>query len=199
MTIQILSASHSSRNRLSFLLWRPVADVVFYAAVFILMTMTGVGSLGAGNAVAQDWPQINGPTRDGVATGETLLDEWPDSGSGEGGPVEVWSHPVGQGFSGPVVKDNRLIIFHRPATNYVVEMLAADTGKLIWNQELASEYKGGGSDQDRDPKAVPLIHGDRVYLLGTGGNLFCLSLADGKTIWQKNVLSLYCFQLGKSK
>jgi outer membrane protein assembly factor BamB len=28
-------------------------------------------------------------------------------------------------------------------------------------------------------------------LLGTGGNLFCLAMADGKTIWQKNVLSLY--------
>ncbi len=138
------------------------------------------------SANAQDWPQIAGPNRNGVANQQSLLDRWP-----VGGLRQVWKHPVGQGFSGPVVKDNQLIIFHRPGKDYLVEALAADSGKPIWNRELSCLYQGGGPDGDQGPKASPLIHGDYVYLFGTGGNLFCLALADGKTVWQKNVLEIY--------
>ncbi len=135
---------------------------------------------------AQDWPQINGPTRNGVAYGESLFPDWPADG-----PEQIWSHPVGQGFAGPAIKDNQLVIFHRPGKNNLVELLEADTGNLIWKREVASSYKGRGPDGDNGPKAVPLIQGNRIFLLGTGGNLFCLSLADGKTIWEKNVAQLY--------
>ncbi len=82
--------------------------------------------------MGQDWPEINGPARNGVANQEKLLSAWPADG-----PKKIWSHPVGQGFSGPVVADRQLILFHRPKQNYVVERLDADTGKLIWNREIA--------------------------------------------------------------
>ena len=177
----ILSTSHCPSNRSIFLFPAPALVRALTVAVMILTATTNCGI-----ALAQDWPQINGPTRDGVAEGETLLSKWPANG-----PAKVWSHTIGQGFAGPVIKDNQLIVFHRPGKDYLVEKLAADTGKLLWNRKLASEYQGGGPDQDLGPKAVPLIHDDRVFLLGTGGNLFCLAMADGKTIWQKNVLSLY--------
>ena len=50
------------------------------------------------SAIAADWPQLLGPTRNGVYTGPPLLETWPS-----GGPRVVWRKPVGQGFAGPVV------------------------------------------------------------------------------------------------
>ena len=135
---------------------------------------------------ADDWPQINGPDRNGIASNETLMSDWPKSGL-----TEVWSHPVGQGYSGPVVVGEKLIVFHRPGKQYLVEALNAKTGKLIWNKALPSKYSPGGPDPDSGPKCVPLIHDRHIYLLGTGGNLFCLKLADGEVVWKKNVLETY--------
>lgn len=138
------------------------------------------------SGLARDWPQINGPNRNGTIEQESLLKQWPTDNL-----EEVWSHPVGQGYSGPVVVGNTVVVFHRPGKQYLVEALESKTGKLIWNQELPAEYRGGGPDGDTGPKSVPLIFDGRIYLFGTGGNLFCLSLSDGEVLWQKNVLQDY--------
>ncbi|MFT5300421.1 MAG: outer membrane protein assembly factor BamB [Mariniblastus sp.] len=146
----------------------------------------GAGNQGLGN----DWPQINGPTRNGVASGETLLEQWP------GGELqEIWSHPVGQGFAGPAVSRGRLVAFHRPGKRYVVEVLDAQTGKLIWNRELITKY-GGGMDGDKGPKSVPLIHGDFVYVHGAGGIVYCLDFQTGKPVWELDTQAAYPSQAG---
>jgi len=41
----------------------------------------------------------------------------------------VWRRPVGQGFSGPVVSNGKLILFHRIENKEVVECLDAKTGE----------------------------------------------------------------------
>ena len=174
-------------------LGRLAAFVLLVSSVFLFQTVTSVYGVAIQESEADskpskrnDWPQINGPTRNGVAVNETLLQSWPKDGL-----KEVWSHPIGQGNAGPVVSDGKLIVFHRPGANNLCEMLDAFTGKLIWNKELPSAYKNAGPDGDLGPKAVPLVHDDHVYLLGTGGNLSCLQLSDGKVVWQKNVLNTY--------
>ena len=150
-----------------------------------LFVFTAVFSF-ASVSVSNDWPQINGPDRNGIAKDEVLLKEWPKDNL-----TEVWSHPVGQGYSGPIVVGEKLIVFHRPGRQYLVEALSAKTGKLIWNKQLPSAYQAGGPDPDNGPKAIPLVHKDHIYLFGTGGNLFCLKLSDGSVVWQKDVLDIY--------
>ena len=58
--------------------------------------------------VADDWPQFLGPNRNGIYLGPPLAKSWPAAG-----PRVVWHKQVGQGFAGPVVAGNRLILFHR--------------------------------------------------------------------------------------
>jgi hypothetical protein len=48
---------------------------------------------------------------------------WPPEG-----PPVVWQRPVGQGYSGPVVSDDRLILHHRVGARTLVECLEAPTG-----------------------------------------------------------------------
>ena len=62
----------------------------------------------AAHAIAADWPQLLGPSRNGVYQGPPLSETW-----GATGPRVVWRRQVGAGLSGPVVAQNRVILFHR--------------------------------------------------------------------------------------
>ena len=78
------------------------------AEATLSLWMVGAALVLAGEAAAQDWPQFLGPTRDGVYKGAPLAETWP-----AGGPRVVWRKMVGQGFSGPIVAQGRVILFHR--------------------------------------------------------------------------------------
>ena len=78
---------------------------------------------GALLCLAADWPQFLGPTRNGVSTETGLATSWPKKG-----PPVVWDKEVGEGFSGPVVVGDRLILFHRVGEEEVVECLGAADG-----------------------------------------------------------------------
>src|SRR5438046_5935235 len=69
-----------------------------------LVACAGVATLGA---IATDWPQYLGPTRNGEYSGPPLAARWPTDG-----PRKVWQKPIGEGFAGPVVAGNRLLLFH---------------------------------------------------------------------------------------
>jgi len=203
VTSLMVTANPSSSLRPEFDLNSPVLEIVGLnrssgrtsgafpvrsVAVFLMM-MIGIGGLCGDNALMGDWPQINGPQRNGVATNEKLLAQWPKELN------ELWSHPIGQGYAGPVVVQNRVIVFHRPAKKYLVESLNAETGELIWNKQLDAEFPGG-MDGDKGPKSIPLVHDGNIYLVGAEGKLFCLRFDDGELIWQKDLLSDYPAQSG---
>src|SRR5690242_5007690 len=78
-------------------------------------------------ALAGDWPQILGPSRNGTSAETGLVDGWPAKG-----PEVAWQRPVGDGFAGPVVAAGRLVLFHHVGGDDVVEGLDAATGKPAW-------------------------------------------------------------------
>ncbi|MDP7019788.1 MAG: PQQ-binding-like beta-propeller repeat protein [Pirellulaceae bacterium] len=45
-------------------------------------------------------------------------------------------------------------------------------------------YRNGAGD---GPRGTPTIDGDRVYVVGGNGDVTCLKLANGETIWHKNL------------
>jgi len=124
-----------------------------------------------------DWPQFLGPQRNGVYTGPRLAASWP-----AGGPKRVWRRPVGQGFAGPVVAGDRLILFHRVGNEEVVEALDARTGSPRWRFAYPTTYRDDFGF-DEGPRAVPVVAQNRVYTFGAEGQLHALDLADGKRIW----------------
>ena len=131
---------------------------------------------------AGDWPQIMGPTRNGLAPDEKLAAKWP-----AGGPKSVWQHPVGEGLSGVAVASGKVVVFHRQADEEIVEGLDATTGKSLWKTGFLTKYVPSFID-DRGPRTVPLIHDGRVYVYGANATLACVGLTDGKTVWKRNLL-----------
>src|SRR6187200_3239833 len=50
-----------------------------------------------------DWPQILGPSRNGIYTGPEIVPSFPRTG-----PPAIWKRDVGAGFAGPSVVGYRL-------------------------------------------------------------------------------------------
>jgi outer membrane protein assembly factor BamB len=138
-------------------------------------------SLGA-QVIAADWPQILGPARNGVYTGLPLSEAW-----GTAGPRVVWRKPIGQGLSGPVVAQNRVILFHRVANTEVVEAIDAASGKTQWQYTYPTSYRDDFGF-DEGPRAVPVVANGVVYTFGAEGQLHAVDLASGKKIWSEDTM-----------
>lgn len=152
----------------------------FSAPICFALTLASLMFLvRATTADAGDWPQILGPTRDGVAVKERLVDKFAASG-----PKTVWQRPVGSGFAGVAVAAGKVILFHRVDDDEWIEAMDTATGEVLWKTDFPSQY-GGGISEDSGPRCVPLIHRGNVYVFGAAGNLHSVTLDKGTKRWSR--------------
>jgi hypothetical protein len=90
------------------------------------------------------------------------------------------------GLAGLSVSGERLILAERDFAEQhdLYRCLNADTGELIWRVEFLAR---GKLDYGQSPRATPVIHAGKVYLLGAFGGLRCVSLTTGKEIWERQL------------
>jgi outer membrane protein assembly factor BamB len=141
--------------------------------IIVLIAALVLGAQGP----APDWPEVLGPGRNGVYSGPALSEAW-----GASGPRVAWRRSIGQGLSGPIVVQNRLILFHRAADREIVEAMNAATGKTLWQYGYPTAYKDDFGF-DEGPRAVPVAANGVVYTFGAEGQLHAVELATGKKIW----------------
>ena len=127
--------------------------------------------------VAQDWPQILGPGRNGIYTGPPIVASLPGTG-----PPLLWKRDIGAGFAGPAVVAGKLVLFHRVNNRETVEAMDAATGKTAWTFDYATSYRDDFGF-DEGPRAIPVISGGRVFTHGADGWLHGLDFATGKKLW----------------
>ncbi|MSO35839.1 MAG: alcohol dehydrogenase [Acidobacteria bacterium] len=127
--------------------------------------------------LAQDWPQILGPGRNGIYTGAAIVASFPKTG-----PPLVWKRDIGAGFAGPAVSAGKLVLFHRVNNRETVEAMDAATGKTVWTFDYATSYRDDFGF-DEGPRAVPVIAGGRVFTHGADGWLHGLDFATGRKLW----------------
>ena len=163
----------------------------------LVCAVTLLGSLAGPSIIrADDWPQWLGPRRDGVWRETGILKAFPKDG-----PPIRWRTPIGGGYAGPAVAGGRVYVLDRLvasgtknpadafATNSIpgrerVLCLNEATGKVLWKRDYNCPYT---VSYPAGPRATPLIHGGKVYTLGTMGDLLCLHAADGAVIWSHNL------------
>lgn len=131
-------------------------------------------------ASAADWPQFLGPTRDGVSP-ETV-NPW------AGELKALWTAPVGDAHSSPVVADGVVYAFYQPKGKDADALAAFDagSGKRLWEKSYdRAKYTppfGAG------PRSTPGVAGGKVFTLGGTGVLACWDARTGDIGWKVDVL-----------
>ena len=138
-----------------------------------------------GTQAANDWPQYLGPSRNGIYAGPALADTW-----GANGPKAVWRKQVGQGFAGPAVVGNRVILFHRVGNEEVLESLDAATGNSMWRYAYPTRYRDDFGF-DEGPRAVPVVADGVIYTFGAEGQLHAVDLAKGTRLWSEDTMKRF--------
>jgi len=156
----------------------------------LLAVFGAVALIAVLHGAAADWPQILGPTRNGVYAGPPLANAWPP-----GGPRKEWQKSIGQGLAGPVVAGERVILFHRVANEEVVEALDARTGEGRWRYAYPTAYRDDFGF-DEGPRAVPVVANGRVHTFGAEGQLHTVDLATGRRIWSVDTMRRFAVRKG---
>jgi outer membrane protein assembly factor BamB len=134
-------------------------------------------------AAAADWPQWQGPDRNGISKETGLLQEWPKDG-----PPLAWKvNGLGGGYSSPSVAGGRIFGMSYRGGNEVVWALSESDGKEQWSTVVDPASKEIGHPGNEGSRCTPTVDGEFVYALGTVGDLVCLKTNDGQEVWHKNL------------
>ena len=128
-----------------------------------------------------DFPQFLGPTRRATIDNVRLLPDW-----SELAPREQWRRPIGKGWSSFAVVGQRAVTHELRGDKELVVCYALQTGMPIWVHRDTATYVSVVAGDG--PRATPTIVDGRVYTYGATGLLNCLDFADGRSLWQVDVL-----------
>ena len=154
--------------------------LLVWCGVLVILGMPGLARAQL-PAAPGDWPGWRGADRTGVSPETGLLREWP-----EGGPKLLWKVTgMGGGYSTPSVAAGRVYLMGSKAGEEYALALDAKDGKTLWETKVGPVGKDGPPSYP-GPRSTPTVDGDRIYVLGSDGDLACLD-KDGKVVWQKNL------------
>jgi outer membrane protein assembly factor BamB len=135
-------------------------------------------------AVAGDWPDWRGPSRDGTSAEKGLPEKWSLKGDNL-----AWKAAYG-GRSTPVVLGDRLYLENTAGARETEQerllCFNADTGRLLWEykfnlfQSDVPAHRVGWASPVADPET------GNVYSFGVN-NLLTAITRDGKKIWERSI------------
>ncbi|OYW19084.1 MAG: hypothetical protein B7Z55_09525 [Planctomycetales bacterium 12-60-4] len=129
-----------------------------------------------------DWPQLFGPNGNSTSSERGLRWDWDDNG-----PPILWRQAIGQGYSAPVIQGEELILHQRVEDQEIVSCLDAETGAPLWSYGTPTSYECK-YPYSNGPYSTPTISGETVFAITAQGRLLALSLTDGKTHWERDLL-----------
>lgn len=150
----------------------------------VKVTVTAVVLMAvACSSMAADWPQWQGPNRDGKSADTGLLQQWPK----EGPPLAWKIDKLGGGDSVPAVVGGRIYGMSHRGSDEVVWALSEVEGKELWVTRLGPAFAQRTSQSREGPGCTPTVAGGRLYVEGMGGIVACLQAEDGKIVWQRSL------------
>ena len=156
--------------------------------VFMIRIKTVINLVSAGfllsSALADDWPQWQGPNRNAISRETGLLKKWPKDG-----PPLAWKITgLGGGDSAPSIAAGRIYGMGNRGEDEVVWARSEKDGKELWVSRLGPAFEQRGMPQSKEgPGCTPTVDGERLYVIGMGGDISCLQVSDGKILWQKSM------------
>lgn len=136
---------------------------------------------------AANWPGFRGPAGQGTSTETRLPLHWSASSN------LAWKVPVpGQGWSSPIVWNNRVFLTATTADGAQCHVLAfdRDSGRLLWNTAVFEQVPLRKESQNSYATPTPVTDGERIYAVFGGGSLAAVAF-DGSLVWTNREVSFY--------
>ncbi|HEX3132925.1 MAG TPA: PQQ-binding-like beta-propeller repeat protein [Planctomycetota bacterium] len=137
---------------------------------------------------ADTWPQMRGPTAQGVADTKGLPLTWSET------EHVAWKTPIaGEGWSSPVVGDGAVYLTSALDEGRSLHAYRIDvaSGKIVWDVEVfTNDAVPAKHARNSHASPTPVLSGERLYVhFGTMGTA-CLAVKNGKTLWANRELSV---------
>ena len=142
--------------------------------------------------VERTWLQWGGPHRNFTLTDGLTGDTWRTDQ-----PTELWSRPLGEGYSSVLVDADTLVTMYRSGDAEIVIALDAASGTTRWEYAYDAPLLHDGyfevwlNAAGPGPYSTPLISGDRVFSIGVNGQLHALDKRTGGLEWSHNLVELF--------
>ncbi len=136
-------------------------------------------------ARAADWPTWRGPDRSNRSPDSGLLQQWPD-----GGPPLLWTfRDAGKGYSSPAIVGDRIYLTGQFDGKDRILCLDAASGGQVWAAPLGEDPgKGYNTGWGSGPRGAVTVSDGRVFAIAANGELACVSAADGRPVWRRNLV-----------
>lgn len=152
----------------------------FIAFVSIAIALVAAAAV---QAETYNWPQWQGPHRNGLSDETGLLPTWP-----EGGPKQRWLFEnCGMGYGGPAIVDGRMFILGTRDGECQLIALDVERGQELWAVPVGAEFANDWGD---GPRSTPTVDAGRIYALSADGTLVCVEADDGREVWRTTMESL---------
>lgn len=133
----------------------------------------------------EDWPTLLGPRQDGRSNETGVLKDWSN-----GSLRIVWQRRLGEGYVIGSTAAGRYVQWERIDDEARIFALHAETGEELWEYRYPTDYVDLYG-YDGGPRCNAVIDGGRVYCYGVEGRLTCLTLAEGRLLWSRDVSKDY--------
>ncbi len=128
------------------------------------------------------WPRFRGADFDNIKRSVDLPEGFPP-----GGPRQLWSIDLGEGYAAPAVVDGRvyLIDYDQQAREDVVRCLALADGKDLWQYRYPVHIKRNHGMS----RTVPAVADGHVVTIGPKCHVVCLDARTGGFKWGIDLVS----------
>ena len=134
---------------------------------------------------SESWPNWLGPNHSGaLEEGKISMpskdQEYP----------RLWIKQVGEGWSAPVISEDKVILHDRFKANERIICLKLQSGEILWTFTQQATFRDDFGMSD-GPRSTPSISGGMVVTHSPAGIISCLSLENGEITWTRNVVKDY--------
>lgn len=131
---------------------------------------------------AQDTFQWRGPDREGIYPETGLLKEWPADG-----PELLWHYDgLGDGYSSAAIFNGNIFVSGAEGDDGFIYALDSE-GNLLWKSPYGKEW----TESYPGARSTPLVYNDKLYMVSGMGRIFCMNPADGKMVWDIDLVKAY--------
>ncbi|MDH3628215.1 MAG: PQQ-binding-like beta-propeller repeat protein [Acidobacteriota bacterium] len=139
---------------------------------------------------AGDWTQWRGAARDGRAAETGLLQTWPENGP----ELTQKIAGLGSGYSSVAVVGDRVYTLGDLADGQHAMAIDTASGKILWKTLVGPIHE----DKYIGSRSTPTVVDDRLYLVTTESDVFCLGTTDGSIQWKRNLVKEFGGSLMKA-